>query len=559
MRDHLDPVLGAAPLPHPPVIYAPAGAGGGDPDCAHEWVEETRDPQPHGDDGVSSSGLQGGKATQAATRIGAVTSRTCARCGAWEGQLGQEPTLEQFIEHVVAIFREVWRVLRPDGILWLNCGDSYAGSGCGPTTETSTLRGTRTQRIARRGAIWQNKSKVVTSGSFKPKDLMLIPQRLAIALQAAGWWVRSAPPWVKANPQPDSAGDRPGYAHEDWYMLTKSARYFWDHERVRVPQTGNAHSRGNGLTPKGAHADRGNNRANNSFHAATARYVEVPGGRYRRTYDWFVESLDHAIQEAAAYLDHLIQVREEGGLLLDPDGDPIALLAATRGTSYQHFATFPPHLVAPMLKASTPAAGCCPQCGAPWARVVARETAPTPASYRGSSFTKGKTAQHQPGAGEAARIAATATLGHRPTCACYRTRNPRKRRRQDRMERAVRRVERAMDEAARAGADYEPPAWYADLAPSLWSSRVRRSVSAPRRPAWVLDPFCGTGTVMEAALELGLHSAGVDLGFSYLRDMAADRIACTRARLAEAAGVVEVLVEVDGAVRRVEARQLAMF
>lgn len=507
---------------------------GGDPGCTHEWRPDGHVPQPHGDDGRGGSGLQGGTSTQASTRFGAAVSATCTRCGQWWGQLGQEPGIEMFIAHMVEIFREVWRVLRDDGVFWLNAGDSFAGSGCGPTTQTSALRGTRTQAICSEGrsALWYNQTKRAPEG-LKPKDLMLVPSRLAQALQGDGWYVRAAMPWIAWNRMPESVSDRPGVGHEDIYLLTKSPRYFFDADAVRVPQTGTAHARGSGVTPKDAMADaaglRGNNRANaekpfrSSFHASTSQYVDVPGGRRRRTTDWFRESLDRAIAGQRAYLQHLEAVRKGGGMLLTSEGEPLALVANTKGFRGAHFATFPEALVEPMLKASTPEAGCCPQCGAPWARVTAR-TVGLPASYRGSSFTAGKTIRHQPGAGRGPRTVSTETLGFRPTCACYddlyrnglpRTRDARKRAQQD--------------------------------ARGDWFSRARRRPAPahwPRRPAWVLDPFCGTGTVNAVARRLGLASTGVDLAGDYL-DMA-------RVRL----GAILSAVEVEGPA---EAQQLRLF
>jgi DNA modification methylase len=145
------------------------------------------------------------------------------------GQLGLEPTPEAYVEAMVGIFREVRRVLRDDATLWLNMGDSYAGSSQtgGEGRETIT-GGTRNQQASmhafRRGL-----------GGYKPKDLVGIPWRLAFALQADGWYLRADIIWAKPNPMPESVTDRPTKAHEYVFLLSKSARYFYDADAVREP------------------------------------------------------------------------------------------------------------------------------------------------------------------------------------------------------------------------------------------------------------------------------------------------------------------------------------
>ncbi len=142
------------------------------------------------------------------------------------GQLGLESTPEAYVARMVEVFREVRRVLRDDGTLWLNMGDSYA-----------TQKAERTRSQGRECGGPRDKATILprTSMPFglKPKDLVGIPWRLAFALQADGWYLRSDIIWHKPNPMPESVRDRPTKAHEYVFLLSKSERYFWDQEAVR--------------------------------------------------------------------------------------------------------------------------------------------------------------------------------------------------------------------------------------------------------------------------------------------------------------------------------------
>ena len=139
------------------------------------------------------------------------------------GQLGLERTPEEYVEKMTAVFREVRRVLRKDGTLWLNVGDSYAAGGKG---------GGGSFMDERRDAAWQKQSTLngwrAAPPGLKTKDLVGIPWRLAFALQADGWWLRSDIIWAKPNPMPESVTDRPTKAHEYIFLLSKSERYYYD-------------------------------------------------------------------------------------------------------------------------------------------------------------------------------------------------------------------------------------------------------------------------------------------------------------------------------------------
>ena len=146
-------------------------------------------------------------------------------------ELGAEKTPEEYVSRLVEVFREVRRVLRDDGTLWLNLGDSYAGSmkGEGGTYELSAKQ--NSNRGSHYGKDNGEKHKYVHG--LKPKDLVGIPWRVAFALQADGWWLRQDIIWAKPNPMPESVTDRCTKSHEYIFLLTKSARYYYDAEAVK--------------------------------------------------------------------------------------------------------------------------------------------------------------------------------------------------------------------------------------------------------------------------------------------------------------------------------------
>lgn len=169
-----------------------------------------------------------------------------------EGQMGLEPTPDEFVAGMVEVFREVRRVLRDDGTLWLNIGDSYAASGRGgnPTRESSTLQGSNVSQeqsmIKRRGSQLPaglheaarqadsiGRAWVKTPPGLKQKDLIGIPWMLAFALRADGWFLRQDIIWSKPNPMPESVRDRCTKAHEYLFLLSKGPRYHFDQDGIR--------------------------------------------------------------------------------------------------------------------------------------------------------------------------------------------------------------------------------------------------------------------------------------------------------------------------------------
>lgn len=155
------------------------------------------------------------------------------------GQIGMESSPAEYVAAMVGVMREVWRVLRNDGTLWLNVGDTYAADRGGTTPPAETLAGgtggrmadgSRTNRGRRDG---YNPSRDARAIGFKHKDLMGIPWRLAFALQDDGWYLRSDIVWAKPNPMPESVTDRPTRSHEHVFLLAKSERYFYDRDAIR--------------------------------------------------------------------------------------------------------------------------------------------------------------------------------------------------------------------------------------------------------------------------------------------------------------------------------------
>jgi DNA modification methylase len=149
------------------------------------------------------------------------------------GQLGLESTPEEYVSKMVEVFREVRRVLRDDGTVWLNMGDSY--NAAPRVTPSRWNAGTKAGTPGTVPDAWNGDNRTASVPGLKPKDLVGIPWRLAFALQADGWYLRSDIIWSKPNPMPESVTDRPTKAHEYVFLLTKSARYFYDNDAVREP------------------------------------------------------------------------------------------------------------------------------------------------------------------------------------------------------------------------------------------------------------------------------------------------------------------------------------
>lgn len=223
------------------------------------------------------------------------------------GQLGLEKTPEEYVDKMVRVFQEVKRVLKDDGTLWLNLGDSYNGSG------HKDIQINSPKQMTSRGARSQRGTQVVT---LKPKDIVGIPWRVAFALQKDGWYLRQDIIWHKPNPMPESVTDRCTKAHEYIFLFTKSARYYYNAKAIAEPWTsGRNDMRAHGVRTGAAYIQQGNvmDNSNRGPRKAERNEHDYRGGRNKRSV-WTVP--------------------------LHPFPDA-------------HFATFPPKLIEPCILAGS--------------------------------------------------------------------------------------------------------------------------------------------------------------------------------------------------------------
>lgn len=428
------------------------------------------------------------------------------------GQLGLEKSPDEYIRKMVKVFREVRRVLRDDGTLWLNMGDSYVSDG-GPGAQGK--HGARAGRSHTQRTLLKNSS--IASG-LKPKDLFGIPWMLAFALRADGWWLRQDIIWSKKNPMPESVDDRCTKAHEYVFLLSKSERYYYDKEAIAEPSVyadEAVYDNGeNGLSSAESHAGKG----------SSTRKFKAPGG-FPSGWDPRTEGRSH--RELVGRYSPKDEERSEQGLRTaaamghgpgwrkaGKSGNKERKYGADRGLpmgewgengrhqgasvpwegitrnkrsvwsitskpfAEAHFATFPPELPEICIKAGTSEHGVCVTCGAPWSRTKVRAFVRQP----DVSAEKGVR-----GAGEQKRqkrrdndyprgVTKVNTLGWQPTCKC--------------------------------------------------AAEVTRPL--------VLDPFGGAGTTGLVAAALNRHAVLIELNPDYA-DMAARRIHGTLFAQVEAA------------------------
>jgi DNA modification methylase len=203
---------------------------GGDSDCDH--VKDSSKTKSFGNPEFNEN-----RPSREATKTkGYYFENLCENCGATrqDSQIGLEGSPDEFVEALCLVFDEVWRVLADDGTLWLNLGDSYASFRDGKATPDST-RGDSLGTLVPKGSAGNRMASSFANSYIKHKDLVGIPWRVAFALQARGWYLRSEIIWHKPNPMPESVTDRPTKSHEHIFLLAKSAKYFYDHESIKEP------------------------------------------------------------------------------------------------------------------------------------------------------------------------------------------------------------------------------------------------------------------------------------------------------------------------------------
>ena len=353
--------------------YGTAKWEGGDPNCDHVQVKRVSLESGLRNDGRKHKGLYEGEKV---TKMEVAYRQVCGKCGAIriDEQIGLEQTPDEYVANLVAVFRECKRILRDDGTLWVNIGDSYArdpakvGNGHPSTGKQATNK----------GSLYEYQSPI--PDGVKQKDLIGIPWMLAFALRADGWYLRQDIIWAKPNPMPESVKDRCTKSHEYIFLLSKSARYYYDHEAVKEPAK------------------------NDSGWAKQAE-------KGKRHQDHKAGSIYLANREESQY-----------GLLtakITPDRNKRDVwTVTTKPYKGAHYATFNPELIKPCILAGAPET-CCAKCGAPYERVTERVSL-------GKRYSTGKSKEKNEsglvtgfsGYDDGSSSPVFKTIGFEPTCTC---------------------------------------------------------------------------------------------------------------------------------------------
>lgn len=268
----------------------------------------------------------------------------CRRCGAWRGSLGLEPTPELYVEHLVAVFREVRRVLRKDGTLWLNMGDCYANGD---------KRGYAKDRVTAQDSLQRSNLGANFIGApnrlwngLAPKQLVGMPWRVAFALQADGWWLRAEIIWAKPNSMPESVTDRPTRAHEYIFLLARSERYFYDAAAIAEPASEATHAR-----------------------ISQASLDEQRGGFKQELYKQGFPGQKNRDRKPVEIVQALARKFDRNGRTDLNRNARTVWEISTQPYPEAHFATFPEELARRCILAGS-SHRACEQCGAPWRRIV---------------------------------------------------------------------------------------------------------------------------------------------------------------------------------------------
>lgn len=453
---------------------------GGAVDHAHEW--RARRYYTEKSAGGSSAESFATAGPENAERLKAARWREDAwcECGAWRGCLGLEPNVQMFVQHLVDIFREIRRVLRPDGCCFINIGDSFnaynGNRGDGGDLNARADAG-RPELPSGAG---------LSDVTLKNKDLLLVPHRLVIALQADGWYVRNDLIWDKSEQcMPESVRDRHTRAHEFIFHLTKSEDYFWDAEAIKEPcKSGIAdikkmeeqRTRLGGKT----FVDKDPlNKANASTNIGKKRGVGDPSGRNPRTV-WKLGRIGSAIPW------------EETGVT--------------------HFATYPEELPRRCIVAATSEYGVCAKCGAQWERLIEKFSVKDGETYdeqmqrardgyTPEQQTNRREGHWQPPRKQAISQSDSRTIGWQPICECH------GRFRTDEYED----IEVEFDDNG------EPTeAKTVVKKRRLYESKLPLA-EHPRAKSIVLDPFMGSGTTGFVAAQLNRAFLGCEANPDYAR------------------------------------------
>lgn len=407
------PYWGARDYGVPPDVW------GGAADCAHEWEMQTYYLQRHSDDG-NGGNLRGSRHNQRESRMGAATAELCRHCGAWRGVLGMEPLHDCgswawggepcnicYVCHMRRIFAELWRVLRDDGTCWINLGDTfYGGKGKSSQAWSTAHQDRNTLQKAQHQikGMGETRPQDAPNSALKPKDLAGIPWRVALALQADGYYLRMDNVWGKDNPMPESARDRPTKAHEYVFLLSKKPYYFCDMLAIREPQaesTGPRALRGVSSNHKNINGAPGQTPHSMSRPRENAR--NAGGGFSRKTHEGRGQTTSHG--EPSKRKDTGWRNRRSVWRI------------AVGGYKGNHYAVFPPALPEICIRAGASERGCCPKCKAPWKRIVERSVMrvrPGPSraarSQNGQLRTQVNGTMIEPPLAE--------TIGWQPSCQC---------------------------------------------------------------------------------------------------------------------------------------------
>jgi DNA modification methylase len=396
----------------------------------------------------------------------------CGKCGAVrvDMQLGSEPSPDCrtdgqaqcgacFVCNMVRVFREVRRVLRDDGTCWVNLGDSYTGGG----RNSGRPAGFVSKQDTNVGAMHD----IPAYQGMAAGNLVGVPWRVALALQADGWVLRQDVIWAKKSPMPESVTSRCTKAHEYVFLLTKSMRYFYDAEAIKEKLVGVPHA------PKNKKLDKSRN------DQGEMEKVWGADGRANKRSVWAAD--DHR-----ELLDWLAENNpdELARFMAAARNKPDVWRLSSQGYPGAHFATFPPKLILPMILAGTSERGVCPHCAAPWVRLVEKDRQPTRPGENTKITARGREAPTRGTSGEysddgRAQFRSAAEVGNRDP---------------------ERHVTRTVTTGWQAGCDCP------DNTPV---------------PAVVLDPFAGSGTTLAVAVDRGRRALGTELNPEYVKLIAA--------------------------------------